>query len=178
MNARPQAPPRLVFARVIMALGAVILLAIPLVNVIGFATMAADGTHLAFSQEEMHRIGPQPAPMVGEPAPDPFDGPMSVQYVDLPSIVAPMALGIVAAVGAVAAWRRRRWALVAGIAAVSVVTLAALLPILEIIWATGYYSQPISAVLPMLIVATLPLVLALVAFWGVLTSRSWFRGTF
>jgi hypothetical protein len=163
-------------ARWYLAAVAALLLGVTAVTIASHVALAAGGTTLVFSQDEMQRaeapIGPAPEEGDGRgaaPEPIPADEATgSVQYVDVIGIALTFLGGGVVAAGALMLARRSRWSVPLGLAAVGVTALVGLVPASVGIWAADYYRVDLAQVLPFLLVSALLVALSLaaaVAIW-------------
>jgi len=155
------APAGLRIARWYLAAVAALLLGIGSVTVIGHVAQAMAGVTLVFSQDEMQEESPQVV------LADETTG--GLQFVDLPSLAVTLVAGALAAAGAVALFRRTRWALPLGLAASAVAAGIGLIPAAIGLWAANYYALvDLVAVTPFLALSAVLVAAALfcgIAVW-------------
>jgi hypothetical protein len=170
------APAGLHIARWYLAAVAVLLLGMAAVTITTHLSQALTGTTLVFSQDDMREGGGiGPAPVEGEAPPSDPAEPMTVstQFVDLPSLALTIGGGAVAAAGAVALFRRTRWAVPLGLAAAAVALGVGLIPASIGLWAVDYYALgDLGQVAPFFAISVALLTAALLCGVAVWRSRS------
>ena len=175
------APAGLRIARWYLAAAAALLLGMAAITILTHVGQALSGTTLVFSQEDMSEggaVGPAPAegdvvgpaPAEGDEAPASPAGPTgSTQFVDLPSLALTIGAGTIAAAGAIALFRRSRWAVPLGLAATAVAVGVGLIPASIGLWALDYYALgDLGQVAPFLVISAALVTAALlcaVAVW-------------
>lgn len=179
MNTHVEAAPAgLRVARWYLSAVAVFLIGVAAVTIVGHVGQAIGGTTLVFSQDDIQGSGapgPAPAPAEGEApaALSPEEASGSLHVVDVSGIALTVGAGAVLAIGAIALFRRARWAVPLGLAASAVAVGIGLLPAAIGVWAMDFYAMvDLSDAAPLFMISAALVTAALLSAFAIWRSRT------